>query len=107
MRRHDDGAAVEPGLDRRREAGHGGRVERGGRLVEQEDGRGAQQGAGEGDPLALARAQGEAVVAERGLEPGGQVGQQLGQADGGEHALQVGVVARRARRGAGSPPRSR
>ena len=54
-------------------------------------GRGAEQGAGQGDPLPLARAQREAVVAEGGAEPGGQVAQQLGQADGGEHVEQVAV----------------
>ena len=64
VRRHHDGAPCEPGLDRRREAGHGRRVERGRGLVEQQDGRRAQQGAGQGDALALARTQGEAVVAD-------------------------------------------
>ena len=34
--------------------------------------------------MALARAQREAVVADSCLQPGGQVGHQLGQADGGQ-----------------------
>ena len=85
MGRHDDGAAGQPGLDRRGQAGHGRRVERGGGLVEQQHGCGAEQGAGQGDALALAGAQREPVVADGGVEPGRQGRQQLGQAHGRQH----------------------
>ena len=89
--RHHDGAALEPWFDRRRQAGDRGRVEGGGRLVEEEDGGGAQQGTGQGHPLAFARAQREPVMSERRPEPGGQVAQQFGQTDRSEHVQEVAV----------------
>ena len=59
---------------------HRRRVERRRRLVEQEDGCRAQQGAGQGDALALARAEREAVVADGRAEPAGQVGERARRA---------------------------
>ena len=64
---HDHGAAGQPGLDRPGHPADGGRVERRGRLVEQQDRGRAQEGAGQGHPLALTRAEGEAVLSQRRL----------------------------------------
>ena len=68
VRRHHDGPTVEPGLDGRRQARHGRRVEGGRRLVEQQDGCGAEQGAGECHALALAAAECEPVVTDHGVQ---------------------------------------
>ena len=61
VRDHDDGAADEKPLHRCLHLGLRFGIERAGRLVEQQDRRVAQHGAGEGDALALAA--GEAVPA--------------------------------------------
>ena len=53
------------------------RVERGGRLVEQEDRRVLQEGAGDGDPLALAAGEPRARLADGGVVALGQVKDEL------------------------------
>ena len=56
-------ASRRPGLDRRL----GGRVDRGGGVVEDQDARVGEQGAGDRDPLALAAGEGQAALADPGL----------------------------------------
>ena len=53
-------------------------VERRGRLVEQQQRRVAQQGAGDGDALALAAREARAALAEIGVEPLRQPAQEFG-----------------------------
>ena len=55
---HDDGAAARVGLELPQELLLGGRIERAGRLVEDEDARIADQGAGDAEELALAHSTG-------------------------------------------------
>ena len=61
-------ASRRPGLDRRL----GGRVDRGGGVVEDQDARVGEQGAGDRHPLALAAGEGEAALADAGLVAVGQ-----------------------------------
>ena len=88
-----DGATRQPGFDGGGQPRHGRRVERGGGLVEQQHGCGAQQRPGQRHPLAFPGAEGQPVVTDGGVQPGGQVGHQLGQPDGVEHGAQL-LVAR-------------
>ena len=68
VRDHDDGAPAHEPADRAHDLGLGGAVEAGGRLVEQQQRRVAQERAGEREPLALAGRQPGAVVAEPRLQ---------------------------------------
>ena len=105
VRRHHHGAPAQPGLDGGGDPGHGGRIERGRGLVEQEDRCGAQEGAGQGHPLALPRAEREPVVAELVARPWGRLAMQLGRGRRPPStASQVLVGDRRERRGAGCRP---
>src|SRR5437868_6688343 len=82
-----NGVWATSGVDERRATGHepverfldqplAFGVERRGRLVEQQDRRLAQQGAGDGDALALATREARAVLAEEGVEALGQFAQE-------------------------------
>ena len=62
-------ASLQAGLDRRL----GGRVDRGGGVVEDQDPRVGEQGAGDRDPLALAAGEGQAALADPGLVAVGQL----------------------------------
>ena len=65
---HQGGAAGGKVLERLLHRALGFRVERRGRLVEQQDRRVAQDGAGDREPLALAAGEPHALLAEEGLE---------------------------------------
>ena len=64
---------AEPGLDRRL----GGRVDRGGGVVEDQDPRVGEQGAGDRDALALAAGEGQAALADPGLVAVGQLADEV------------------------------
>ena len=69
MKRRPPGHRLaQPGLDRRL----GGRVDRGGGVVEDQDPRVGEQRAGDRDPLALAAGEGQAALADPGLVAVGQ-----------------------------------
>ena len=68
------------------------------RLVEHQDGEVGQQGAGDGDPLALSARQASAPCGPTAVrEPVGEPGQPGAEADPGQDALELGV-------GGGAPP---
>ena len=69
-----------PAADRLQHVRLGLPVQVGGRLVQQQQRRVAEEGPGQGDPLALAGREPGAALAETGLEPFGQAGHQVGQA---------------------------
>ncbi len=64
------------------------RVELRGHLVEEEQARAAQQGAGDGDALAFAAGEGDAPVADRRVQALGQPGDQGVQAGAGDRLRQ-------------------
>ncbi len=71
-------------------------VHRRGGVVEQQQPRVGEHRAGQGDALALAARQGQALLADHGVVPGGQRGDEpvgLGGPGGGEHPLLAGVLA--------------
>ena len=86
-------ATGQPGFDGHGQQRHCRRIERGGGLVEQQHGSGSQQGAGQCDPLTFPGAEGQPVVADRGLQPCAQARHEIGQPDRVEHGAQF-VVAR-------------
>src|ERR1700744_3887871 len=64
----DGGAAVEEALEASLDRFLGPHVDVGGRLVEDQDAGLGEEGAGEGDELALARREGDAALADLGLD---------------------------------------
>jgi len=64
----------------------------GGRLVEDEEAGGRDEGAGERDPAPLAAGDGEAVLADLGLEALGEGGDPAAEAGAGERGGDFGVV---------------
>ena len=84
-------SAVVPPAGRRASASAVGGVEVLARLVEDEDREVGQQGAGDGDALALAAGEPRAVLADLGGEPGGQASSQSSSRDPAEDGAQLGV----------------
>ena len=67
----------------------GAHVDVRGRLVEDQDARLGEQRPGEGDQLALAGGELDAALADLGLDPVGQRGDELGRADRGGRRLDL------------------
>src|SRR4051812_38786311 len=80
----DRGAAVEEALEAALDRLLGADVDVGGGLVEDEDARLGEEGAGEGDQLALPGRELYAALADFGVQALGQLGNELGGADGGD-----------------------
>ena len=91
MSRHDHRAVDQEAADGGGDAGHGGRIEPGRWLVQQEDGRRADEGPGQGHALALAGAQGQPTLAEASPEPLGEMGHQVAQPDCLHHFLELAI----------------
>ena len=73
---HDAGFAFQ-GPDPPEDLFLGGRIQRGSTLIQQQDGRAAQDRPGNGQPLGLTFGQAVGVLAQHGFQPLGQLGQIL------------------------------
>src|SRR5579875_2652825 len=90
----EDGAALHEGGERLLDEALGFGIEVGGGFVEDEDGRVFEQGAGDGNALALAAAELEAAFADDGPIAGGQLVDELGcesGTGGGEDLFLAGI----------------
>src|SRR3954471_24740700 len=67
VRNHERGPAAHQSLQRGHDGGLGLKVDRARRLVEDEDWRVLQEGAGQGDPLSLAAGDGHPALTDTGL----------------------------------------
>src|SRR4051794_27208694 len=85
----DGGAAVEEALEAALDRFLGADVDVGGGLVEDEDAGLGEEGAGEGDELALAGRELDAALADFGVQALGEAGDELGGADSGDRCLDL------------------
>src|SRR6476646_3681247 len=83
------GAAVEQALKAALDRFLGADVDVGGRLVEDQDAGLGEEGAGEGDKLALAGRELDAALADFGVETVGQGADELGRPDGGDRRFDL------------------